>query len=78
MTGVVPRAVELHGVSMSFGDVLAVDNLSFSANPGEVTGFWDLTDRVLVIDPCTRDCPEECSDGTSPTKEPMVLQVKRC
>ena len=39
MTGVVPRAVELHDLSKSFGDVLAVDNLSFSASPGEVTGF---------------------------------------
>ena len=39
MTGVVPRAVELHDLSKSFGDVLAVDNLSFAASPGEVTGF---------------------------------------
>ncbi len=39
MTGVVPGAVELSGLSKSFGDVLAVDHVSFSANPGEVTGF---------------------------------------
>ena len=26
---------------------------------------------VLVIDPCDRDLPEECSVGTSPTKAPM-------
>src|SRR4051794_16007895 len=39
MTGVVPRAVELHDLSKSFGDVLAVDSLSFCANPGEVTCF---------------------------------------
>lgn len=31
-----------------------------------------------MIEPCTRDCPEEYSEGTSPTKEPIVLPVKRC
>jgi len=32
---------------------------------------------AVVIGPCTREMPEECSLGTSPTKEPMVLPVKR-
>ena len=32
----------------------------------------------MVIDPCTREDPEEYSDGTSPTKEPMELPVNRC
>ena len=36
---------------------------------------WELP--VLVIPPCMRDCPEEYSDGTRPTKEPLVLPVKR-
>ena len=30
---------------------------------------------VLVIGPCTREAPEECSEGTKPTKQPMVLPV---
>jgi hypothetical protein len=38
----------------------------------------DMVLLVLVIDPCTRDVPEECSDGTSPTKAPMLLPVNRC
>ena len=33
---------------------------------------------VLVIEPCTRDEPEECSDGTSPTNEAMLFPLKRC
>ena len=33
---------------------------------------------VLVIDPWTREDPEEYSLGTRPTKEPMVLPVNRC
>lgn len=32
---------------------------------------------LFVIDPCTRDTPDECSLGTSPTNEPMVLPVNR-
>ena len=32
---------------------------------------------VLVIEPCTREAPEECSEGTSPTNEPMRLPVNR-
>src|SRR5699024_11715571 len=28
--------------------------------------------------PWDRDWPEECSLGTSPTKDPMVAPVKRC
>jgi ABC-2 type transport system ATP-binding protein len=39
VTGALPGAVELHNLSKSFGGVLAVDNVSFFANPGEVTGF---------------------------------------
>ena len=31
--------IEVEGLSKSFGDVRAVDALSFSAEPGEVTGF---------------------------------------
>ncbi len=31
--------IEVEGLSKSFGDVRAVDSLSFSAEPGEVTGF---------------------------------------
>src|SRR5215212_2242385 len=31
--------IRFEGVSKSFGDVRAVDGLSFSAHPGEVTGF---------------------------------------
>jgi ABC-2 type transport system ATP-binding protein len=31
--------IRFEGVSKSFGDVRAVDDLSFSAHPGEVTGF---------------------------------------
>ena len=27
---------------------------------------------VLGIDPCTREGPDECSDGTKPTNDPMV------
>jgi hypothetical protein len=27
--------------------------------------------------PCTRDCPEENSEGTSPTNEPMLFPVNR-
>jgi len=30
---------------------------------------------VLVIEPWTREAPEKYSDGTRPTKEPMVLPV---
>src|SRR5665647_2563910 len=33
---------------------------------------------VLVIEPCTREAPEEYSVGTRPTNEPMVLPVNRC
>jgi ABC-2 type transport system ATP-binding protein len=33
------RQIRFEGVSKSFGDVRAVDDLSFSAHPGEVTGF---------------------------------------
>ena len=33
------QRIEVEGLSKSFGDVLAVDALSFSAEPGEVTGF---------------------------------------
>lgn len=32
-------SIEVEGLSKSFGDVRAVDALSFSAEPGEVTGF---------------------------------------
>jgi hypothetical protein len=32
---------------------------------------------VLVIEPCTRDVPEENSEGTRPTNEPSVLPVNR-
>lgn len=32
-------SIQVEGLSKSFGDVLAVDALSFSAEPGEVTGF---------------------------------------
>jgi ABC-2 type transport system ATP-binding protein len=31
--------IEVEGLSKSFGDVRAVDSVSFSAEPGEVTGF---------------------------------------
>ena len=37
---------------------------------------WPLP--VLVIGPWLREAPEECSLGTSPTKEPMELPVNRC
>lgn len=32
-------AIEIHGLSKRFGDVAAVDDLSFSARAGAVTGF---------------------------------------
>lgn len=32
---------------------------------------------VLVIEPWTRVAPEECSEGTSPMNEPIVLPVNR-
>jgi len=32
---------------------------------------------VLVIDPCDRDWPEECSLGTNPTNAPIVDPVNR-
>ena len=35
----VSAAVEVEGLTKSFGDVLAVDGLSFRAEPGRVTGF---------------------------------------
>ena len=31
--------IRVDGISKTFGDVRAVDDLSFSANPGEITGF---------------------------------------
>ncbi|HRN29346.1 MAG TPA: ATP-binding cassette domain-containing protein, partial [Terrimesophilobacter sp.] len=31
--------IDIHGLSKSFGTVRAVDELSFSVRPGEVTGF---------------------------------------
>ena len=37
-----------------------------------------VTIPVLVIEPCERDCPEECSVGTSPKNAPMVEPVNRC
>jgi hypothetical protein len=33
---------------------------------------------VLVIGPCDREVPEECSEGTRPTNEPIELPVNRC
>ncbi len=39
-------------------------------------GPWVLP--VLVIEPCTRQAPEECSEGTKPPKDPMLLPVNRC
>ena len=32
-------AIEIHGLSKRFGDVAAVDDLSFNARAGAVTGF---------------------------------------
>jgi ABC-2 type transport system ATP-binding protein len=32
-------AIEIHGLSKRFGDIAAVDDLSFSARAGAVTGF---------------------------------------
>ena len=32
---------------------------------------------VLVIAPCARDEPDEYSEGTNPTNEPIVLPVNR-
>ena len=32
-------AIEIHGLSKRFGDVAALDDLSFSARAGAVTGF---------------------------------------
>jgi ABC-type multidrug transport system ATPase subunit len=34
-----PLRVEVSGLSKSFGSVRAVDNLSFTVEPGSVTGF---------------------------------------
>ena len=34
-----PVSVEVSGLTKRFGDVLAVDELSFSVGPGQVTGF---------------------------------------
>ena len=39
MTRALPRAVELHDLTKSFGDVLAVDEVSAVALPGEVTAL---------------------------------------
>ena len=39
MTGALPCAVELHDLTKSFGDVLAVDEVSAVALPGEVTAL---------------------------------------
>jgi hypothetical protein len=33
---------------------------------------------VVVIEPWTRDVPDECTLGTRPTNAPMVLPVNRC
>ena len=32
----------------------------------------------MVIGPWLREVPEECSEGSSPTKAPMVAPVNRC
>ena len=34
-----PARIEVHGVTKHFGDVQAVRDLSFSIEPGSVTGF---------------------------------------
>ena len=39
MTRAVPCAVELHDLTQSFGDVLAVDEVSAVALPGEATAL---------------------------------------
>jgi ABC-type multidrug transport system ATPase subunit len=39
MTRALPRAVELHDLTKSFGDVLAVDEVSAVTLPGEVTAL---------------------------------------
>lgn len=34
-----PTAIELHGLTKRFGDTVAVDHVSFTTEPGSVTGF---------------------------------------
>jgi hypothetical protein len=45
MTRALPCAVELHDLTKSFGDVLAVDELSAVALPGEVTALFGCAAR---------------------------------
>lgn len=72
------------GPSRSRGQVPAIlHDLADAVCPAVVPGCvnqqppaWVLP--VLVIGLRTLLVPEECSQGTSPTKAPMVLPVKRC
>src|SRR4029450_8947993 len=34
-----PRVIEVEGLSKTFGPTLAVDDLTFSVEPGKITGF---------------------------------------
>ena len=52
MTRALPCAVELHDLTKSFGDVLAVDEVSAVALPGEVTALLGPNGAGKTLRPC--------------------------
>ncbi len=65
--------IEVRGLSKRYGEVLAVDDLTFAVRPGEVTGFLgpngagkSSTMRMILGLDAPRPAPPPSADGRSP------------
>ena len=77
-----PRGIEVTGVRRAFGNVLAVDDISLSARPGEVTaligpnGSGKTTLLLMLASLLVPDRGTIRIDGHDPVTQPALVRAR--